>query len=137
MTPTHRPVLSNIEVYRMAETTPLCIEFQLRSACLLYSILVLDKVPNLRYAFRRKVSSGRTRDSVGNLALQIPMTKTERERIAFSWWGCILWHRIPSDIRSAESLNVFRTNYIEYLMQKLALSEIPTLQENRKFYNFV
>ena len=65
------------------------------------------------------------------------MTRTERERIAFSWWGCILWHRIPTSIRNAENLKVFRTNYTEYLIEKLASTDIPTLCESRKFYNFI
>jgi hypothetical protein len=121
----------------LSETTPLFIEFQLRSACLLYNIIVLTKVPNLRNTFRRKVSSGRTRASDDNLALQIPWAKTERERIAFSWWGAMLWHSIPTAIRGAESLNTFRQNYIDYLHDKLTLIEIPVQQENRKFYNFV
>jgi hypothetical protein len=89
------PKLPNHDVYVLTNTLPLSLEFQFRCACLLYVIVGVGGVPNLRDIFVRKVATGPTRGSDDKLRLVIPLPKAERERMAFSWWGCLLWHCIP------------------------------------------
>jgi hypothetical protein len=128
-----KPRLSNTLAYSLIGMLPLTLDFQLRCASLLFAIVKLNTVPNLRHLFRRRVTERSTRESHYEFLLQIPFTRSERERSAFSWWGCILWSRIPLAIRSVSSMNEFRLQYTQYLLRQLN----SDANLNRKFYDFV
>jgi hypothetical protein len=66
---------------------------------------------------------------------QVPFTRLERERVAFSWWGIMLWNSIPAGIRDIPSIRVFRDKYTEYLIQKLVCD--VEFNFSAKFYDFV
>jgi hypothetical protein len=114
-----KPVQLNIVLYNLLELLPLSFEFQFHSARILFSILRLNSVPNLKDLFQRRVVSRQTRESNDILLVHVPRTSTERERFAISWWGSVLWSRIPASIRNAECLNEFRQEYRQYLLRNL------------------
>ena len=127
------PSLTNSDLYDKIDLLPLYLEFQFRTACLLFSAVKLDAIPNLRGLFLRKVTHRVTRDSDDEHQLQIPFTRSERERSAICWWGCILWSRVPVGLRNVASLKEFRLEYMHYLLCKLNAN----VNLNRKFYDFV
>jgi hypothetical protein len=127
------PKLTNHLVYELTDLLPLSIEFQFRCSCLLFSILMSGGAPNMSDMFSRRPAVCCTRDSDNDFRLAVPFTRTERERVSFDWWGCLLWHRIPIDIRKSSNLGEFRRHYMQYLLGKLK-SEINVC---RKFYDFV
>jgi hypothetical protein len=126
-------LLTNVDVYKAAELLPLSFEFQYRSASLLFAIVKLRGISNLSSLFQSKLVCRLTRESDAELMLQIPFTTTERERSAFSWWGCILWHRIPAHIRNVDNLKEFQLMYKRYLSDQL----VANVNLHRKFYAFV
>ena len=95
----------------------------------------LRAVSNLKELFRPRetLCTSTTRDASDDHRLQTPFTRSERERVAFSWWGCLLWHRIPINIRNASNQSEFRRLYTQYL--KRQLNAEPNV--SRKFYDFV
>lgn len=127
------PRLANIAVYDALDLLPLSLEFQCRCACLLFVTVRSEAAVNLKNLFIRRVAPKPTRVSDDQFQLQIPFTRSERERVAFGWWGCILWHRIPVSIRGVTNLTDFRRLYIQYLVRQLK----SDVNLNRKFYDFV
>lgn len=92
-----KPKLSNAVVYTMNNALPLSLDFQLRSACILYSIIKLKSNSVLSKLFHLKSAARQTRDTIADVdRLETPFTQLERDRSAFSWWGCTLWNIIPS-----------------------------------------
>jgi hypothetical protein len=128
------PKLVNAVVYNMIDLLPLSFEFQRRSTCLMFCILN-NSNSNMKSLFRAKAVARSIRDSDDNLRLEVPLTRSERERTAFSLWGCVLWHGIPADIRNASNLIEFRRLYTEYLFLRLSPNRDVNL--NRKFYDFL
>jgi mannosyltransferase OCH1-like enzyme len=97
--------------------------------------LQLGSVPNLSNIFVLRNVSRLTREAYDTLRLHVPATYTERERVAFGWWGCMLWHRVPASIRAVPSFHIFRNAYLDYLVRNINTDE--HVNYNRKFYDFV
>jgi hypothetical protein len=129
---TLKPKLSNVAVYRIADTLPLSFDFQLRAACLLFATVKLKTDTKFAELFREKVSRRLTREGEEFL-LEIPFARREHDRFAFRWWGCTLWNGIPLSIRNASDMNEFRRLYKQYMMKRLHSGTSLA----RKFYHFV
>jgi hypothetical protein len=84
----------------MLNVLPLTLDFQLRTAYLLFAIVKLKANLNFAELFRQKTVYRSIRTKDGDRLLEVPFTRHERERTAFGWWGCILWNSIPTDIRN-------------------------------------
>jgi hypothetical protein len=130
---TLKPTLSNTVIYQMIDVLPLSVEFQLRCACLMFSIIKLKRHGELGALFHGRATPRATRMSTDDLLLQTPLTRQERDRYAFSWWGCVLWNRIPACIRTSETSTEFCRLYETYLKQSVKRD----VNLNRKFYDFL
>ena len=59
-----------------------------------------------KFTYRRDISKYNLRDCVNKLA--IPKPRTNYLKNSFIYSGAVLWNSLPSDLRQAESLNIFR-----------------------------
>jgi hypothetical protein len=129
-----RPKLSNATVYTVCGMLPLSLEYQLRSASLLYGIVRLKSNTTFNELFHLQSGTRVTRDTVVDAyRLETPFTLLERDRCAFRWWGCILWNSIPFSIRRVSDIYEFRRRYKEYLIAQLTAG----ITMNAKFYEYV
>jgi hypothetical protein len=128
-----KPKVSNVIVYKTLDVLPLSLDFQLRAACLLFTIIKQNTMSTFSSLFRVKSSRRSTREGEDELQLQTPFTRYEHERSAFSWWGSLLWNGIPRDIRSITTLGEFRQSYRAYLKERYSTG----VNLNRKFYDFI
>ena len=62
------------------------------------------------FTYRRDISKYKLRDSVNNLA--IPKPRTDYLKNSFNYSGTVLWNSLPSYLRQAESLNIFRNKLL-------------------------
>jgi hypothetical protein len=128
-----RPKLGNTTVYNMVNLLPLSIDFQLRAACLLFTIIRLNVNLNFVEHFERKVGSHSTRNCDDESCVLVPFTRREYERGAFRFWGSVLWNCIPCEIRNVSTLSEFRYKYKQHLEQRFKAG----IDSNRKFYDFI
>jgi hypothetical protein len=121
-------------VYTMNNALSLSLDFQLRSACILYSIIKLKSSSVFSELFRLRPAARDTCDAVAGVdRLETPFTQLERDRCAFSLWGCALWNAIPCSIRGATNISDFRRMYGQYLTGWLT----DGISLMSKFYEFV
>ena len=88
------------------------IQRQLQKALMFYKSLNNLTTGYLRsqFTYRRDISKYNLRDSLNKLA--IPKQRTDYLKNSFNYSGAVLWNSLPSDLRKAESLNIFRNNLL-------------------------
>ena len=85
---------------------------QLQKALIVYKSLN-DLTPEYlrsKFTYRRDISEYNLRDSVNNLA--IPKPRTNYLKNIFNYSAAVLWNSLPSDLRQAESLTIFRNKVL-------------------------
>ena len=84
---------------------------------------------SLKFTLRNDLfNSYNLRDSENKLAVPLPRTNYYRNN--FCYIGAVLWNNLPTDVRQAESLTVFR--------KLLTSSSNMAFMENRlKFYKLI
>ena len=65
-----------------------------------------------KFTDRSTISRYELRDSKNKLA--IPMPRTNFLKNSFSYKGAILWNSLPSDVRTANSIQEFKTKFNDY-----------------------
>ena len=63
-----------------------------------------------KFTYRKDISKYNLRDSVNKLA--IPKPRTDYLKNSFNYSGAVLWNSLLSDLRQAESLNIFRNKLL-------------------------
>jgi hypothetical protein len=118
------PVYTTKSVYLTIGVLPLRLTFQHSSATILYSALVLGRVPAIRSLFEciTQTSVNARRIPQNLIVLRIPRVRTERAKHSFAYWGAKLWNSIPAHIRRSQSFSSFSNAYHAYLLLRLDLA---------------
>ena len=85
---------------------------QLQKALMAYKSLndlTLDNLSS-KFTYRRDISKYNLKDSVNKLAITKP--RTDYLKNSFNYSGAVLWNSLPSYLRQAKSLNIFRNKLL-------------------------
>jgi hypothetical protein len=115
------PQVETKSVYVVMDVTPLRLTFQHSSAVMLFSAIILDRIPALKSLF---VTVNQTNYNARHVpsdvvVLKLPRVKTERARHNFAYWGAKLWNCIPPAIRRSTTYISFSDAYSLYLLSKM------------------
>jgi hypothetical protein len=115
------PQVEAKSVYLAMDIVPLRLTFQHSGALILYSALILDRIPALKSLFSpvKQTNYNARYIPLDVVVLQLPRVKSERARHNFAYWGAKLWNCIPMNIRRYKTYNNFSVSYKTYLQSRL------------------
>jgi hypothetical protein len=131
------PTLSNARIYIVSDVLPLSLTFQLHLAQMMYKIINLGACRPLGRTLSLHYLDSTSRNSaLRNIdVFKIPFSRLESTRSRLTFYGCLLWNLIDSNLRNADSIVHFTQLYENLLRDWMASN--PGDFGRSKFYDFI